>query len=63
MRNGLKSYFTKYAYSNTVYEDFLVELGNAAHDLKIEEDLVEWAHTWLQTAGVNVIHCTYDEDG
>ena len=47
MRNGLKNYFKKYAYKNTSYEDFLIELGNAAHEFKFEDDLVVWAHTWL----------------
>jgi aminopeptidase N len=30
LRDGLKSYFAKYAFSNTELKDFLAELGQAA---------------------------------
>ena len=62
MRHGLASYFKKYAYKNTELEDFLQELELAAEELKFEQNLVEWAHTWLMSSGVNIIKHTCEED-
>ena len=43
MRRGLKTYFKKFAFQNTELHDFLSELGKAAKDLDIKEDLVAWS--------------------
>ena len=43
MRDGLKSYFKKYAFKNTELIDFLNELGKAAKNLGLKEDLVQWS--------------------
>lgn len=45
---GLKKYFAKHAYGNTVLKDLLVELEATSG-----RDLTSWTKTWLQTAGVN----------
>ena len=45
---GLKQYFAKHAWGNTVLKDLLVELEATSG-----RDLTAWAKTWLQTAGVN----------
>lgn len=58
MKRGLKTYFAKYAFKNTVLNDFLTELGSAAKDLGIKEDLVEWSYSWLRSSGINII--SYD---
>lgn len=62
MRDGLKSYFKKYAFKNTELIDFLNELGKAAKNLGIKENLVEWSHTWLRTSGINIINYEYEAD-
>ena len=62
MRTGLKTYFAKYAYSNTELKDFLEEMNQAAIKLNIKEDFLAWSHSWLQTSGINVIECKYVED-
>ena len=45
---GLKKYFAKHAWGNTVLNDLLVELEATSG-----RDLTAWTKTWLQTAGVN----------
>lgn len=45
---GLKKYFAKHAWGNTVLSDLLVELEATSG-----RDLTAWTKTWLQTAGVN----------
>ena len=45
---GLKKYFAKHAWGNTVLSDLLVELEATSG-----RDLTAWSKTWLQTAGVN----------
>jgi len=45
---GLKKYFAKHAWGNTVLNDLLVELEATSG-----RDLSAWTKTWLQTAGVN----------
>ncbi|MBU6263484.1 MAG: aminopeptidase N, partial [Actinomycetales bacterium] len=45
---GLRKYFAKHAWGNTVLKDLLVELEATSG-----RDLTAWTKTWLQTAGVN----------
>jgi aminopeptidase N len=45
---GLRKYFAKHAWGNTVLKDLIVELEATSG-----RDLTEWTRTWLQTAGVN----------
>ena len=47
---GLKKYFAKHAWGNTVLNDLLVELEATSG-----RDLSAWTKTWLQTAGVNTL--------
>ena len=47
---GLKKYFAKHAWGNTVLNDLLVELEATSG-----RDLTAWTKTWLQTAGVNTL--------
>ena len=47
---GLKKYFAKHAWGNTVLRDLLVELEATSG-----RDLSAWTKTWLQTAGVNTL--------
>lgn len=60
MREGLKTYFHKYAYKNTELNDFLVELGKAAQRLGIKENLVDWSYSWLKSSGINIISYDYE---
>jgi len=62
MRQGLQTYFHKYRFSNTVLNDFLTELGKAAQNLGIKENLVEWSYSWLKSSGINIISYEYDVD-
>lgn len=62
MRDGLKSYFKKYAFKNTELIDFLNELGKAAKNLGLKEDLVQWSQTWLKSSGINIISYNFEAD-
>ena len=57
---GLKSYFKKYAWNNTVFDDFINEMINAAGD-KLK-NLKEMCHLWLQKAGLNEVSLTMEVD-
>jgi aminopeptidase N len=47
-KNGVRSYFKKFAFKNTKRTDFTNEIGTAA-----KRDLKDWTKAWLQTAGPN----------
>ena len=49
-RDGLRLYFQRHAWKNTVLADFLGALSEAAR-----HDLSAWSEKWLRTAGVNVL--------
>ncbi|MGY0231545.1 aminopeptidase N [Longispora urticae] len=50
VRTGLRTYFSRHAYGNTSYGDFLAALGGAAGT-----DLSDWAAKWLREAQVNTL--------
>jgi aminopeptidase N len=47
---GLRAYFQKHKWGNTVLRDLLVELEETSG-----RDLSEWTREWLQTSGVNLL--------
>ncbi len=47
---GLRAYFQKHMWGNTVLRDLLVELERTSG-----RDLSEWTRQWLQTPGVNLL--------
>ncbi len=55
--DGLKSYFSKYSFKNTVRLDFTDEIAQAS-----KVDLTKWTHAWLQTAGPHRIHAEWSCD-
>jgi aminopeptidase N len=55
---GLRKYFAKHAWGNTVLSDLLVELEATSG-----RDLSEWTKTWLQTSGVNTFRPELKFDG
>ena len=55
---GLRKYFAKHAWGNTVLSDLLVELEATSG-----RDLSEWTKTWLQTSGVNTFRPELKIDG
>ncbi|TWP37668.1 aminopeptidase N [Leekyejoonella antrihumi] len=57
---GLRAYFAKHQWGNTVFEDLLTELEATSG-----RDLGGWSKTWLQTAGVNTLRPVIqtDDDG
>lgn len=55
--SGVRSYFSKHAYRNTVLADLLVELEAASG-----RDLATWSQQWLQTAGVNILRPVLSTD-
>lgn len=59
---GLASYFKEYAFQNTQLADFVRHMSNAAATLKIERDFAQWARTWLQSAGCNIIWHEIEEE-
>ena len=53
-RDGVRSYFKRFAFTNTVREDFVSEIAKASgHDLKA------WTRAWLQTAGPNRVEAKW----
>ena len=55
---GLKKYFEKHAWGNTILQDLIVEIeATSGRDLK------PWISTWLQTAGVNTLRPELALDG
>jgi len=58
--NGLKSYFKKYGWGNTVFDDFINEMINAAGE-KLK-NLKDMCHLWLQKAGLNEISLNMEVD-
>ncbi|MCH6469991.1 aminopeptidase N [Sinomonas terrae] len=55
---GVRSYFAKHAWSNTVLADLLTELEAASG-----RDLSSWGGVWLETAGVNTLAPVIETDG
>lgn len=59
-REGLRSYFKKYAFQNTQRVDFINAIASAG-----KKDLTHWTSTWLQTAGPNrvklQVECSDDD--
>jgi aminopeptidase N len=62
LKEGLKTYFAKYSFKNTVLSDFIAEMAEAQKTLKIMEgvSLADWAETWLNTAGCNELAVQFD---
>jgi aminopeptidase N len=56
-RDGLKSYFRKYAFGNTTRADFIEEVSRASN-----QSLGEWTHAWLQTSGPNRVQAKWSCD-
>ncbi|MEV5674878.1 aminopeptidase N [Streptomyces sp. NPDC052179] len=57
---GARRYFKRHAYGNTRLGDLLSVLAETSG-----RDMTTWSHSWLQTAGVNVLSpvATYDAAG
>jgi aminopeptidase N len=53
---GLRIYFKKHAYGNTVGDDLWLALGEAAH-----KDLREFMHAWLDKPGYPVVTVTQND--
>ncbi len=54
---GVKNYFTKHQWGNTVLKDFLAELEETSG-----RNLTRWSSVWLETAGVNTLRLDFDTD-
>jgi aminopeptidase N len=54
---GVRTYFDKHAWGNTVLADLLAELEATSG-----RDLAEWSKQWLQTAGCNTLRPTFALD-
>ena len=50
---GIRSYFKKYAYSNTVYADFIGEMKLAVEKHGNKINLDEWSNQWLMSKGAS----------
>jgi aminopeptidase N len=56
LKEGLKTYFKKYAFKNTVYADFIAEMSAAATKLDLNEvNMEDWAAEWLTSSGCSAI--------
>jgi len=62
--NGLKSYFKKYAWTNTKFDDFVDKMVEALLESKqkLNFDLKTLSNKWLQKAGLNQIEVVMEED-
>ena len=54
---GVRTYFDRYAWSNTRLADLLAELEATSG-----RDLAEWSKEWLQTAGCNTLRPSFELD-
>ncbi|WP_116113641.1 aminopeptidase N [Austwickia chelonae] len=54
---GLRAYFTEFAYQNTTLSDLLRHMETTSG-----RDLSAWSHAWLETAGPNTLHADLDVD-
>jgi aminopeptidase N len=55
---GMRSYFAHYAWTNTTLDELINELAAASG-----QDLHQWAHEWLGTAGVDRLSLERTADG
>ncbi|WP_018655523.1 aminopeptidase N [Actinomadura flavalba] len=55
---GVRHYFDRHAWGNTVLADLLDPLAQASG-----RDLASWSKEWLETAGVNTLRPSYEVDG
>lgn len=65
LKEGLKTYFAKYRYSNTELKDFVTELAIAAKKegvVKDEKDMISWSETWLKSAGAAEIQLVHSSE-
>jgi aminopeptidase N len=53
-RQGVATYLKKYAYRNTILDNFIEELGKASN-----KDLKSWTHDWLYTVGLNSLQAEF----
>ncbi|MFT4470714.1 aminopeptidase N [Arthrobacter sulfonylureivorans] len=53
-----RRYFREHAYGNTSLADFLAALSAASG-----RDMEQWAHQWLQTAGISTLALDLNHDG
>lgn len=62
--NGLKSYFKKFAWTNTKFDDFVDKMVEALDDSKqkVNFDLKALSKKWLLQSGLNQIEVIMDED-
>ena len=60
LKEGLKTYFKKYSFKNTVLDDFIAELSDASTRLGLQVNFREWSDTWLRKAGCSEIEITFD---
>src|SRR5690606_37450197 len=51
---GVATYLKKYAYRNTILDNFMEELGKASN-----KDLKSWTHDWLYTVALNSLQAEF----
>lgn len=54
-RKGIKKYFAKYAFQNTVLNDLITILQEACDENGVDIDLHKWCQSWLKTSGLNYL--------
>jgi aminopeptidase N len=65
LKEGLKTYFAKYSFKNTVLSDFVNELANAAVKVGAvvsPQEMINWSEQWLKTAGCAKISLEYQNN-
>ena len=62
LKEGLKTYFKKYAFKNTELKDFIAELSLAATKLGLQVNFREWSDNWLSKPGCAEIKLDFNHD-
>jgi aminopeptidase N len=60
--NGLKAYFKKYAWTNTVFEDFVGQMAESLNQNgEVKFDLLAVSKAWITQAGLNQVESDWEE--
>lgn len=62
--NGLKAYFKKYSWTNTVFDDFVDKMVEALHQggKPVNFDLKALSMDWIMKAGLNQVEAEWEQD-
>jgi aminopeptidase N len=62
LSEGVKEYFTRYSYKNTLTAEFIDTLQEVLHNRGDMRDLKAWTDSWINKAGANPIMPVVEKD-